>query len=240
MIDIHNHIIPGIDDGAQTLADALVLLQLAVDDGITHLVCTPHMHAGRFNNCIETIRPGFKGLQKAAAESALPIRLAMAAEVRISDDFIIQLKQNKVPFIGRWQNKAVVLLEMPHDRIPVGIENLLDWLAQQDILAIIAHPERNKEIILRPGRAQSLAKHGALFQLTSASVAGHFGESALKTAHWFLENELAFCVASDAHNVKNRPPLMGAAYKTLEEMGGKELADKLCLNNPASLCETLF
>ena len=75
MIDIHNHIIPGIDDGAQTLDDALALLQLAIDDGITHLVCTPHIHAGRFENSTDTIKPAFETLQQAARERELVMSL---------------------------------------------------------------------------------------------------------------------------------------------------------------------
>ncbi len=240
MIDIHNHIIPGIDDGAQTLKDSLALLQLAIEDGTTHLVCTPHMHAGRFENTVDTIKPAFESLQQAVNEKALPIKLAMAAEVRISDEFMIHLKRDKVPFLGRWQDKTVVLLEMPHDRIPMGIENLLAWLERQNITALIAHPERNKEIMRKPELAHSLAKRGALFQLTAASVAGGFGDTALKTAQWFVEQDLAFCVASDAHNVKNRPSAMKAAYTVLEEWGGKALAEKLCILNPGKLTEILF
>ncbi|MTI12910.1 tyrosine-protein phosphatase [Sansalvadorimonas verongulae] len=236
MIDIHNHIIPGIDDGAQTIEDSLALLQLATDNGITHLVCTPHMHPGRFNNTTDTIKPAFETLQQAAREHNLPIQLAMAAEVRISDEFMIQLKRDKVPFLGRWEDKTVVLLEMPHDRIPMGIENLLSWLDRQNIRALIAHPERNKEMMRKPELAHSLAKRGALFQLTAASVAGGFGQKALQTAQWFLENELAFCVASDAHNVTHRPPAMKAAYEAL----GAELGELLCVTNPLLLTRDLF
>ncbi len=237
MIDIHNHIIPGIDDGAQSIQDSLNLLELAIADGITHLVCTPHMHPGRFENSVDTIAPAFKELLQAAQDKGLPIQLAMAAEVRISDEFMIQLKRNKVPFIGRWNDKDVVLLEMPHDRVPMGIENLLIWLEQQNIQAIIAHPERNKEMMRKPELAQGLAKRGALFQLTAASVAGRFGDKALHTANWLLENELVFCVASDAHNVANRPPAMKVAW---EALGGGDLAEALCVSNPLGLTSSLF
>ncbi|WP_281648207.1 CpsB/CapC family capsule biosynthesis tyrosine phosphatase [Parendozoicomonas sp. Alg238-R29] len=240
MIDIHNHIIPGIDDGAQTLDDSLALLKIAEQQGITHMVCTPHMHAGRFENTVDTIRPAFESLKQALAESDLIIKVAMAAEVRISDEFMIQLKRDKVPFIGRWDDQTVVLLEMPHDRIPMGIENLLKWLQRQNIKAIIAHPERNKEIMRKPDVARTLVKHGVLFQLTAASVSGNFGEGAQRTAQWFLENNLATFVASDAHNIKNRPPAMKDAYEVIEKQYGKPLAEKLCFLNPGKLTEGLF
>ena len=123
MIDIHNHIIPGIDDGAVDMSMALQMLEIAQEQGITHLVCTPHMHAGRFNNDSFTIKDGFSRLSRAAAQSGLTIKLAMGAEVRISDEFMFQLVQEKVPFIGEWQERSAVLLEMPHGHIPAGIES---------------------------------------------------------------------------------------------------------------------
>ncbi len=240
MIDIHNHIIPGIDDGAQTLAESLALLQLAIDDGITHIVCTPHMHAGRFDNNITTIQPAFMGLQAEVVAQNMPISLAMSAEVRISDEFMIQLKQGKVPFLGEYKNCSVVLLEMPHDRIPLGIENLLRWLERQNIVVMLAHPERNKEIMCHPERVLELANKGVLLQLTAASLTGCMGKRSLITAHWLLQRDLVFCVASDAHNVRHRPPAMGKAYSALCDFGGRELAERLCLDNPEALTASLF
>ena len=240
MIDIHNHIIPGIDDGAQTSEDALLLLQCAIEDGVTHLVCTPHMHVDRFDNDKETIAPAFAQLQKLVHERNMSIALAMAAEVRVSDEFMIQLKQDKVPFLGSYEQKIVVLLEMPHDRIPVGMGNLLTWLDRQNITAVIAHPERNKGLMAYPSETYELAAKGALFQLTAASVAGHMGEKIQHMAHWFLEQNLAFCVASDAHNMRHRPSAMGAAYRALSQLGGEELAQQLCVLNPGRLTKSLF
>ena len=240
MIDIHNHIIPGIDDGAATLVDALDLLKLAIDDGIERLVCTPHMHAGRFDNDIATIKPAFDRLVEGKVQESLSIELAMAAEVRISDEFMIQLKHQKVPFIGQWQGRDCVLLEMPHQQIPMGIENLLNWLSRQGVQAIIAHPERNKEIMRFPERAQKLVDRGVLFQVTAASVAGGFGESAQTTARWLLEKEVVQFIASDAHSSDRRPPAMSAASRVLDIWFGESVRTLLMQTNPGDLTDCLF
>ncbi len=240
MIDIHNHIIPGIDDGASTLEDSIALLRLAVSDGIQRLVCTPHMHPGRYNNDTDTIRPAFDRLVKHINNIDLPIELAMAAEVRISDEFMFQLKKNKVPRLGQWEGSDVVLLEMPHQQIPVGIENLLGWLEKQNVRAVIAHPERNKEVMRYPERALKLAERGALFQLTAGSIAGHFGHSAQTSARWLLDHELVRFVASDAHNIKHRPPAMRAASAVLDEWFDASLRKQLTDNYPHQLTACLF
>ncbi|GAA4652327.1 tyrosine-protein phosphatase [Kistimonas scapharcae] len=240
MIDIHNHIIPGIDDGAAVMADALALLNLAVDDGITHVVCTPHMHAGRYDNDIDTIRPAFDALQQAAVEASLPVSLAMAAEVRISDEFMVQLRRGKVPMLGQWEGSDCVLLEMPHQNLPMGMDNLLAWLQRQNVRAVIAHPERNKELMRHPERSLKLVERGVLFQVTAGSVAGHFGRQAQETARWLLDRELVQFVASDAHHAVRRPPAMGAAATVLDDWYGVETRQLLTEHLPRQLTATLF
>ncbi|GAA4648319.1 tyrosine protein phosphatase [Kistimonas scapharcae] len=240
MIDIHNHIIPGIDDGAAEMADALDLLRLAVADGITQVVCTPHMHAGRYDNDIDTIRPAFAALQQAASQASIPLRLAMAAEVRVSDEFMVQLRRGRVPLVGQWQGSDSVLLEMPHQQVPVGLDNLLAWLQRQNVRPVIAHPERNKELMRYPERSLKLVERGALFQLTAGSVAGHFGGQAQDTARWLLDRELVQFVASDAHHAVRRPPAMKAAADTLQEWYGVGVRDLLTDTLPRQLTESLF
>ncbi len=206
MIDIHNHIIPEIDDGASSTGEALELVELAIEDGISRLICTPHMHPGRFDNNRDTIEPAFEKLKIAVEEKKLPIALAMAAEVRISDEFMMQLKRGKVPLLGQWESNDCILLEMPHQNIPVGIENLLSWLQRQNIRAVIAHPERNKEVMRYPERVQKLAERGALFQLTAGSVAGHFGSQAQETSRRLLDQQLVQFVGNCSFFCRQKCP----------------------------------
>ncbi|WP_066018127.1 tyrosine-protein phosphatase [Endozoicomonas atrinae] len=240
MIDIHNHIIPGIDDGADSLEQALAMLELAQADGIRKLVCTPHMHPGRFDNNVQTIRPGFSGLKQKAEEAGLSIQLAMAAEVRFSDEMMFQLRRDEIPMIGQWEGFQCLLLEMPHQRIPVGMEQMLDWLHKREIRVVIAHPERNKELMSYPERVLPFVERGALLQLTAGSVAGLFGEKAEATARWFVDRELVQFVASDAHHPVRRPPAMALAAETLKQWVGSEQCSLLTTGNPDQLTQCLF
>ena len=240
MIDIHNHIIPGIDDGAVDMTMALKMLEEAQEQGITHLVCTPHMHPGRFDNDLFTIKEGFSRLCEASNQAGLTVQLAMASEVRISDEFMFQLMQGKVPFIGEWEGRSSVLLEMPHGYIPTGIEKLVGWLHQQNIQPVIAHPERNKEIIKSPQKAITLIEQGVLLQLTAGAVTGQFGNHVQSTAHWLLDQKLIHFMASDAHRLVRRAPAMSEAYKAVSEHYGETLAKELTVDHPAKLTSVLF
>ncbi|WP_067583027.1 tyrosine-protein phosphatase [Endozoicomonas ascidiicola] len=240
MIDIHNHIIPAIDDGPATMAQALDLLKMAEQDGIQRLVCTPHMHPGRYDNDVRTISPAFNALIEKAMDSGINIQLAMAAEVRFSDEMMIQLNSNRIPMLGQWQGQSCILLEMPHQRIPIGIDSMLGWLARRDVRVIIAHPERNKEVMIHPERIFPLVERGALLQLTAGSVTGAFGEHAQSAARWFLDKEIVQFVASDAHNSKRRPPSMKAASLVLKDWYGQEMQHQLTWVNPNHLTESLF
>ena len=240
MIDIHNHILPGLDDGARTVEEALTLLQLAIDDGVTHLVCTPHIHPGRYHNTLWDIQGAFDQFTMLPEIKALPIQLAMAAEVRLSDEILLLHKQAQLPYVGQWQNTNVLLLELPHDRLPMGLSSLMSWLKQQEITPLIAHPERNRELMRRPEMASQLFEQGAMFQITAASVTGKFGDKAKTLSHWLLQRELVDFIASDSHHPINRPSSMTAAHTVLSESYGDLLANKLCRDNPALLTHCLF
>lgn len=240
MIDIHNHIIHGIDDGPDSLEQSLELLRMAEADGIQRLVCTPHMHPGRYNNDITTITPAFAALSDQAEKYELAVQLAMAAEVRFSDELMFQLANKRIPMIGAWDGYDCLLLELPHQHLPMGIEHMLDWLGRRQIRAIIAHPERNKELMAYPERIFPLVKRGALLQVTAGSIPGFFGGKAQDTASWLLDHELVQFVASDAHHAKRRPPAMKAAADALDLWYGKEIRDQLTLTNPQLLTLSLF
>ncbi|MCW7551373.1 capsular biosynthesis protein [Endozoicomonas gorgoniicola] len=240
MIDIHNHILPGLDDGAKTIEDALLLLHLAVEDSVTHLVCTPHIHPGRYNNTLSVISKAFGEFCRLPEVKRLPIKLAMAAEVRLSDEILLLHRQNQLPYIGEWRGSKVLLLELPHDRLPMGLISLMNWMKQQGITPLIAHPERNRELMRRPEMAIQLSEQGALFQATAASTTGQFGDNAKTLSHWLLERNLVDFVASDAHHPVNRPSSMMNAYEVLSTTYGHSVAETLCRENPALLTHTLF
>jgi len=120
MIDLHNHLLPGIDDGAPDLETSLALVRMAVSDGITHLVCTPHIHPGRYDNTPATIASALAQLASGLEQAGIDLRISAAAEVRFGMELMLGIAQNEVPFLGQWQGKKVLLLEFPHGEIPFG------------------------------------------------------------------------------------------------------------------------
>ncbi len=147
MIDLHCHFLPGIDDGAQTLADGLALAQAAVADGITYSVMTPHIHPGRYENTRSTIEKAFKDFRLALRKARVALHIGMAAEVRLSPDIVALLSQNEVPFLGELDGHRIILLEFPHTQITPGADKLIERLLQHNIRPLIAHPERNQDVI---------------------------------------------------------------------------------------------
>lgn len=240
MIDIHTHILPSIDDGAKDLTESLALLKLAENDGITHMVATPHIHVGRFNNSISVINDNLANLQQNAKNEGINVKLAAAAEVRLDVELMAMVMANKLPFIGEIAGKNVLLLELPHSHMPQGYDKFIQWLAKQNIRVIIPHPERNRDIQSNLYYIEHLKQLGCDFQLTASSIEGEWGESAQTIALQMLQDGLVNYVASDAHSVKRRPPILSQARKTVAQLIGEEQATALFVTNPLQLTECLF
>lgn len=232
MIDLHNHLLPGIDDGAADLAASLALARMAEEEGITHLVCTPHIHPGRYDNTPETIENARQYFVEALAESGSALQVAAAAEVRFGLELMAGVKQGQVPFLGEWEGKKVMLLEFPHSEIPFGAEKLTQWLIDRGILPMIAHPERNKGVMRTPSRLKAFIDQGCLLQVTGSSLTGHFGEKARDLAATLLQQDVVTILASDAHNLDRRPPRLRQAVEAAEQLVGAQRAIDLVMANP--------
>ncbi len=240
MIDIHTHILPGIDDGAKDLTESLALLKLAENDGITHMVATPHIHVGRFDNAIAQIQNDLQSLKQEALKEGINVKLAAAAEVRLDIELMAMVMANKLPFIGKIADKNVLLLELPHSHMPQGYDKFIQWLAKKNIRVIIPHPERNRDIQSNLYYIQHLKQLGCDFQLTASSIEGEWGENAQTIALQMLKDGLVNYVASDAHSVKRRPPILSQARNTVAQLIGEEQATALFVTNPLQLTECLF
>ncbi|MFW8592234.1 tyrosine-protein phosphatase [Glaciecola sp. 2405UD65-10] len=235
MIDLHSHILPSIDDGAQTISDTLAIAQNTVDNGVTHMMCTPHINYGTFNNSPSTIEPAFKQAVEAIQNANIPLKIAMACEMRICPEVITLVKQTNLPFIGQWKNRSAVLLELPHSHIPPGAENLIRWLVQNNIQPVIPHPERNRDILANYAKAKWLKQQGCLFQVTAGAFVNRFSDKVMKTVWQLLNDELIDYVASDTHNVTRRPNDMLAAYKAVEQKHGRAVAQQLFVEVPQQI-----
>ena len=232
MIDLHCHLLPGIDDGAQTEAESVDMLQQAIADGITHMVLTPHVRPGRYNNTLNNLQVPFQRLQQIITEQQLIIKLSLGGEVRLCDEILDLFAKDNLPFIGTYDNQKVMLLELPHNGIPASSDKLIDWFMERDIIPMIAHPERNKAIISDINKAAPFIMRGCLFQLTAMSVTGGFGNKAYGVAHQFLEQGLATVIASDAHNSKRRPAILSKAFNHVAEKYSEVLAKELLIDTP--------
>ena len=146
MIDLHCHLLPGIDDGPDTLEQSLELCRIAVADGTTHAIVTPHIHPGRWENNRASIAKQCQSLQAALADKDISLQLGFAAEVRLTDQVMQQIADDDIPFYGEVDGYKIMLLEFPHGHIIPGSEKLAQWLLNQGIRPMIAHPERNKQL----------------------------------------------------------------------------------------------
>ncbi len=232
MIDLHSHLLPGVDDGAQTLECALDLARMAVSDGITHMVLTPHLHIGRFDNEMTALKPVFIKFRHALKEAKIPLTISIAGEVRITDELLTRIPEKRVPFLGKWKEKKVLLLELPHSHIPPGSDKLIKWLLGHGILPMIAHPERNKEILRNFDRITPFVEMGCLFQITAMSMTGEFGEVSKECAIKMLEKQWVTVLATDAHNSQYRPPILSKAYEAAKVVAGELSARQLVLDHP--------
>lgn len=240
MIDIHSHILPGIDDGAKDLTESLALLKMAQNDGITHIVATPHIHLGRFNNTLAQISHALANLKNQAIAQGLTIQLAAASEVRLDIELMTLVMANHIPFIGEYNNHRYLLLELPHSHVPQGYDKFIKWLITQRVKVIIAHPERNRDIQCNTFYIESLKQLGCEFQLTASSIEGGWGEKAMQISHTMLKNNMVNYVASDAHSVNRRPPILSKARAIVANITSENNAQALFVTNPWQLTQGLF
>ena len=133
MIDLHCHLLPGIDDGARTLSEALDIARLAVANGITYAVMTPHLHAGRYENTRSSTVQAVIEFRAALNKERIDLEIGVAAEVRFAIEILPLLEQGEVPFLGEMDGYQIMLLEFPHSHIPHGAENLVQRLLDQKI-----------------------------------------------------------------------------------------------------------
>lgn len=239
-IDIHSHLLPGLDDGAANLSTALNMARIALKQGVSYCVCTPHIEPGRFDNDKESINASLVLFKKALQEQGIALNVAAAAEVHFGLEILSGVRNDAIPFLGEWEGKQVMLLEFPHGHVPYGSEDLTKWLLASNVVPIIAHPERNRGFIKQPSRLDVFLQQGCLTQVTAASFFGRFGNSAQALAEELALQKKITVIASDAHNIETRPPLFSEAVDRIEELGGPGMAELWMITNPWRMAGVLF
>ncbi|MGR9088882.1 MAG: tyrosine-protein phosphatase [Gammaproteobacteria bacterium] len=238
MIDLHCHLLPGIDDGPKSMDESVGMARFAVDQGIRRCVVTPHIQPGCYDNDAENISRVYIAFRERLEAEGIPLEVGMAAEVRVCGELPQLIMQQKIPFLGQWEGKRVILLEFPHDHIPVGAEKLVEWLLARDILPLIAHPERNQAILRQPAKIMTFVSMGCLLQVTASSVSGLFGESSRQCALDLIMDDLVAVIATDAHNLHKRQPTMVPALEVLRPLIGEARMAKLVSDNPARIAHS--
>ena len=237
VIDIHCHLLPGVDDGPPTMAAALQLAQALVADGITHVMATPHVFPGMWNNTSSNIGPVCERLRVQLAHAGIPLQISWAGEVRLMPEALDLLDQGQVPLLGHCDGDNLMLLEMPDAQIPIGADRFVAELRTRGVRPVLVHPERNKGVMANPERLRPFMDQGCLVQVTAGSLVGQFGATAQKTAEALLERQWVNVVASDAHNLRGRLPRMRDAREWLRKHLGEPMARRLTWTNPRAMTE---
>ena len=211
------------------------MARLAVAHGIREARVTPHLNVGRWDNDRARIAVAVDAYRKALKENHVALEITFAAEVRASYDIVPLIEEERVPFVGVLDGYKVLLLELPHSHVPVGADKLVDWLLGRGIRPMIAHPERNKDILRDGDKILPFVRHGCLLQLTADAVAGGFGADCAARAREFLEEGWVTVLASDAHDTVARPPRIAPGREAAARIVGDEEATKLVQENPARI-----
>ena len=240
MIDLHCHLFPGIDDGPRELDESIELAKLAIENGITHAVVTPHIIPGRYDNDLFSIRTAYQAFKQVLLENDINLNIGMAAEVRLGPEIFILFEEGRLPYLGKFEGRKVLLLEFPYDHIPPGSDKMIKWLFDRNIVPMIAHPERNRDILRKISKLQTFVDAGCLLQVTASSLVGNFGPESQKCVKTMLEKGWVTILASDAHNLHKRPPEIEPGRAVVEEILGKEASWKMVNDIPFEIASNHF
>ncbi len=229
-VDIHCHLLPGIDDGAADWEQSLAMARLAEADGISTIVATPHQLGNYGRNDGRTIRTRTAQLQQFLDQHGLHLRVLPGADVRIEPDMIGKIRAGEVLTLA--DRGRYVLLELPHE-LYLPLDRLINGLSRAGLVGILSHPERNLGILGNAGLVGPLVDAGCLMQVTAGSLVGMFGPQVQKLAERLVIEGLVHFLATDAHSPKSRRPLMRRSFDRVVELAGYEAACALCCRNPA-------
>jgi len=229
MIDLHSHILPGLDDGSRTVEDARLLARRAAEDGVSAVAATPHVRSD-YPTRAEEMERGVVRLREDFLEDGIGVEVLHGGEIDLG--MLAALDDDELHRFALAGSGRYLLLEFPYTGWPSGLEETVYGLGLKGLVAVLAHPERNREVQASPGRLAEAVRVGALVQLTAASVDGRIGRSSQTGARRLLELGLAHLLASDAHTPEIREAGLAAAA---EAVGDDGLAAFLTVEAPAAI-----
>lgn len=229
-VDIHCHLLPDVDDGAASWAETLAMARLAVAEGFSTVIATPHQLTNFVHVPVERIRDRAAEVSRFLADQNVPLVVRPGAEVHIGQSTLSCLRAEYLLSLGA--HARHMLVEFPFESV-VECDDLFDALREREIVPIMAHPERNRALLARPRWVADLVGRGVLMQITAGSLTGAFGPDVQAFAEQLLDDGLVHFVATDAHGPRVRPPLMRAAYRRVCELVGRATAIDLCCRHGA-------
>lgn len=230
MIDIHCHILPGLDDGAKNPAAALEMARRAGADGISTIVASPHVITGLYRNTREVILAATGQFNALLQKNEIPLTVLPGAEYQLEPDLPGRLARGELLTIN--DGGRYLLVELPAAFVPDYTVPVIYDLLLQGVVPVMAHPERNAGLIKNPALLYDLVTRGTLAQITAASLTGRFGATSAAVARLFLEHGCAHFIATDAHSTRDRAPVLAAAALEVARLTGQERAQSLVSGNP--------
>lgn len=228
MIDIHSHILPGVDDGAKTEEESIAMAEAALNEGIRTIIATPHHRNRAYDNYKQEIVTNVTILNELFASKNIPLNVLAGQEVRIYGELLEDYAQGDIQTLA---DTKYVLVEFPFGEVPQYTERLLYDMQVAGLRPIIAHPERNRELIQNHDRMYELIRNGALSQVTAASLLGKFGKEIAEFSEQLIGANLVHFIASDAHNTDSRGFGLQDAYELIKEKYGLEIYYMLLENS---------
>ena len=233
MIDLHTHILAGLDDGPSQWDEAVAMAELAVADGTTTVVATPHMYNGVYNVTREQVLAGTARLRQELDQRGVALTVEPGGDVHVRVDLCELLRQQRVVTLA--DRGKYVMVELPPDQLPPGLEQLLFEVQLLGVTPMLSHPERNMQVQADPAVLVPLVQAGNLVQLTTSSILGDFGRHVKRCAQTLLESHMAHVVASDAHSHRTRPPGLSEARQAVARLLSPDEADEMFERRPVAI-----
>jgi protein-tyrosine phosphatase len=235
MIDIHCHLLPGVDDGPADLNESIAMARMAAADGITTMIATPHQRAGEWlNDDPSRLRALLDEVRDGLGEKPA---LSLGAEIRVDSDLLTDIeKQSDGPLLSLAGSRYLLLEFDPLGFCPEP-RDIVHELALMRWRPVIAHAERVPWLAEKPELLVELVELGAFIQITAGSVVGELGRGPLQCCSFLLDNDMAHFVASDAHDSQRRPPVLSSASRWIGRKWGEDVAHRLTVTNPQAVLD---
>lgn len=232
MVDIHHHLLWGLDDGAKEIETSIAMAKAAAEDGVTHLVCTPHAN-GTYDFQPELNAAKVAELRDRLDAEGIALNLGLGCDFHLSYDNIQDAKEHPARYSVN--GLGYLMVELPDYGIPRGLTETFYELQLAGMTPILTHPERNPTLQNDLPRLAEWMRGGVLVQVTGDSVTGRMGKTAQRIAHELLAKRWVHFLATDAHNVTSRPPRLSEARDAVARKYGETYAESLVTTNPLAV-----